>query len=63
MDKCFKELSKSASRALGALHGKFICAGGMTNAVYTKLYTTMPSWLNLSYFTAPVYGELNNTLL
>jgi hypothetical protein len=23
---------------LGALHGKLICAGGMTNAVYTKLY-------------------------
>jgi hypothetical protein len=41
MDKCAKELSKSASRALGALHWKFICADGMTNAVYVKLYTTI----------------------
>jgi len=41
MDKCVKELPKYASRALGALHGKFICAGGMTNVVHTKLNTTM----------------------
>ena len=31
MDKAVKELSKSASRALGALYGKFISAGGMTH--------------------------------
>ena len=41
MNKCVKELPKYASRALGALHGKCICAGGMTNAVYAKLYTTI----------------------
>ena len=41
MDKAVKELSKSASRALGALYGKFISAGGMTHSLYTKLYSTM----------------------
>jgi hypothetical protein len=41
MDKCASEHSKCTSRMLGALHGKLICAGGMTNAVYTKLYATI----------------------
>jgi hypothetical protein len=41
MDKAVKELSKSASRALGALFGKFIYAGGMTWEIYNKLYTSM----------------------
>ena len=41
MDKAVKELSKSASRALGALFGRFISAGGMTWKVYNKLYTSM----------------------
>ncbi|VDI81213.1 Hypothetical predicted protein, partial [Mytilus galloprovincialis] len=36
-----KELSKAASRALGALCGKVIRAGGMTHSVFTKLYNTM----------------------
>ncbi|VDI22082.1 Hypothetical predicted protein [Mytilus galloprovincialis] len=40
-DKAVRELSKSASRALGALYGKFISAGGMTHSVYSKLYSTM----------------------
>ncbi|CAC5394459.1 unnamed protein product [Mytilus coruscus] len=40
-DKAVRELSKSASRALGALYGKFISAGGMTHSVYSKLYFTM----------------------
>ena len=41
MDKAVKELSMSASRALGALFEKFISAGGMTWKVYNKLYTSM----------------------
>ncbi|CAC5384974.1 unnamed protein product [Mytilus coruscus] len=40
-DKAIRELSKSASRALGALYVKFISAGGMTQSVYSKLYSTM----------------------
>ncbi|VDI73299.1 Hypothetical predicted protein [Mytilus galloprovincialis] len=36
-----RELSKSASRALGALCGKVVAAGGMTHGVYTKLYSTV----------------------
>ena len=40
-DKAVRELSKSASRALGALYGKFISAGGMAHSVYSKLYSTM----------------------
>ena len=60
MDKCVKELSKSASSAIGALHGKFICAGGMKNAVYTKLYTTMVE--PVLFYAADIWG-LNTTLL
>ena len=41
MDKVVKELAKSASRALGALIGKFISVGGMTYDVFTKLYETV----------------------
>ena len=41
MQKGVKELAKSASRALGALYGKFISAGGMSYSVYTKLYSAM----------------------
>ena len=41
LEKAVTELSKSASRALGALFGKFIATGGMTWNVYHKLYTTM----------------------
>jgi hypothetical protein len=41
MDKAVKELSKSASRALGALFGKFIYAGRMTWKIYNKLHTSM----------------------
>ena len=41
MDKAVCELAKSASRALGALFGKFIAACGMTWSVYSKLYTSL----------------------
>jgi hypothetical protein len=37
MGKAVKELSKSASRALGALFRKFIYAGRMTWKIYNKL--------------------------
>ena len=36
-----KELAKSASRALGAVYGKVISAGGVTHSVFSKLYSTM----------------------
>ena len=50
MDKAVRELAKSASRALGALIGKFISVGGMTYDVFTKLYETMvePVLMNCS---------------
>ena len=54
MDKCAKKLPKSASRALGALHG-------MTNVVYAKLYTTIVE--SVLFHGAGVWGGLNNTLL
>lgn len=41
MNKAVKELSKSASRALGALFRKFISTGGITWKVYNKLYISM----------------------
>ena len=39
MDESVKELSKFPILALDALHGKFICADGMTNDVYAKRYS------------------------
>ena len=41
MDKAVRELAKSASRALGALFGKFMNSGGMTYSVYSKLYSSI----------------------
>ena len=41
VDKTVKELSKSASRALGALIGRFISFRGKTYDVFTKLYETV----------------------
>ena len=61
MDKCVKELPKSATRALGALHGKFICAGGMTNAVYTKLYTSMVE--SVLFYGADIWGTKQYSVL
>lgn len=40
-DKSTKELANSASRALGAVYGKFISSGGMSHTIYTKLYNSM----------------------
>ena len=40
-DKAVRELSKSESRALGALYGKFISVVGMTHSVFSKLYSSM----------------------
>ena len=37
MKKSIKEISKAASRALGAVYMKFISSGGMTYNVYSKL--------------------------
>jgi hypothetical protein len=38
MNKAVIELAKSASRALGALYGKFVSCGGITYSVFTKMY-------------------------
>ena len=40
MNKAVRELAKSASRALGALYGKFVSCGGMTYSVFIKLYAS-----------------------
>ena len=32
-----KEITKSASRALSAIYSKFLCVGGISLFVYTKL--------------------------
>ena len=61
MVECVKELSKSPSLALDALHGKFICAGGMTNAVYTKLYTTMVE--PVLFYGAGIWGTKQYSLI
>ena len=42
MKKSVKEISKSASRALGAVYMKYITAGGMTYNVYKKLIVRQP---------------------
>ena len=36
-----KELAKSAHRALACLHSKVISSGGMSHAIYTKLYEAL----------------------
>ena len=61
MDESVKELSKSPILALDALHGKFICAGGMTNAVYTKLYTTMVE--PVLFYGAGIWGTKQYSLI
>ena len=61
MDKAVKELAKSASRALGALFGKFIDAGGMTFDVYSKLYTTIVE--PILFYASGIWGTKQHAVI
>lgn len=63
MNKAVIELAKSASRALCALYGKFVCCGGMTCSVFIKLYESIvePILLYGSVISGTKqYGVINN---
>ena len=55
MSHAVKELSKSASRALGLLTSKFYSAGGMTYEVFTKLYESLVQPILL--YCAGIWGQ------
>jgi len=61
MDKAVKELSKSASKALGALFGRFISAGGMTWKVYNKLYTSMVE--PILFYESGIWGTRSHNVI
>ena len=61
MDKAVKELSKSASRALGALFGKFIYAGGMTWKIYNKLHTSMVE--PILFYGSGIWGTRSHNVI
>jgi hypothetical protein len=61
MDKAVKELSKSASRALGVLFEKFISAGGMTWKVYNKLYILMVE--PILYYGSGIWGTRSHNVI
>ena len=50
-------VAKSASRALGAIYSKFLCAGGMNISVYTKLVETKVELVLL--FCSGIWGHTN----
>ena len=52
-----REIAKSASRALGAIYSKFLCAGGMNISVYTKLVETMVE--PVLFFCSGIWGHTN----
>ena len=54
-----REIAKSASRALGAIYPKFLCAGGMNISVYTKLVETMVE--PVLFFCSGIWGHTNFT--
>lgn len=41
LEKSVTDLSKAASRALGAVHMKYLYSGGMSYDVYTKMIETI----------------------
>ena len=53
-----REIVKSASRALGAIYSKCLCAGGMNISVYTKLVETMVEPV-LFFFCSGIWGHTN----
>ena len=50
-----REIAKSASRALGAIYSKFLCAGGMNISVYTKLVEAMVE--PMLFFCSGIWGS------
>lgn len=63
MNKAVRELAKSASRALGALYGKFVSCGGMSYSVFIKLYesTVEPIlFYGSGIWETKQYGVINN---
>ena len=52
-----REITKSASRALGAIYSNFLCAGGMNISVYTKLVETMVE--PVLFFCSGIWGHTN----
>ena len=57
MKKSVKEISKSASRALGAVYMKYITAGGMTYNVYTKHIESVVE--PVLYYCSGIWGHNN----
>ena len=53
--KSIKEITKSASRALGAVYTKFLYAGGMTYDVYMKLINTIVE--PVLFYCAGIWGH------
>ena len=52
-----REIAKSATRALGAIYSKFLCAGGMSISVNTMLVETI---VEPMLFFAQAYGVIQN---
>ena len=60
-DKAIRELSKSASRALGCLTTKFYVCGGMNYHVFTKLYESLVQPILL--YGASIWGTTEHRLI
>ena len=52
-----REIAKSASRALGAIYSKCLCAGGINISVYTKLIETMVE--PVLFYCSGIWGHIN----
>ena len=55
ISKSIREITKSASRALGAVYTKFLYAGGMTYDVYTKLINSIVE--PVLFYCAGIWGH------
>ena len=51
-----KEIAKSASRALSAIYSKFLCVGGMSLFVYTKLVESVVE--PVLFFCSGIWGHM-----
>ena len=61
MNKAVRELAKSASRALGALYGKFVSSGGMTYRVFVYETTVEPIlFYGCGIWGTKQYNVINN---
>ena len=54
LSKSIREVTKSASRALGAVYTKYLCAGGMGYDVYTKLVNSVVE--PVLFYCAGIWG-------